>query len=240
MVSFRKTCSAVALVMLILAVGQNAFAAEAAAVAVSFSGGDSTVFEVDLPLPGMDTVVVGSDTFTRLTMPGAYPALLDSGKPEVLNVTVMLAVPDGGSLLTCTVVEKESTCLDVAKVYPEQPLLDCCEDTADFVYDTAFYRQTATLYPTQDVALVSDGHWRQLRVVNFAVYPLRVNTVRRTVVAATHLRVRVDHPGGTAIAMIGPQWMAPLYSRMVDNFSQVQYTCDDYLSYTPGDPMSGH
>jgi len=232
--SFRKTHGVFVLLVLLGTVAQNAFAVEAATVGTIESFADSTTFEVDIPLPGMDTVVVGADTFTRLTLPGAYPALLDSGKPEVLSVTVMLAVPEGGSPVTCTVVEKEDTVLDVGKAYPQQPLLDCCEDSADFVYDTAFYRQQCTAYPDTDVAILSDGHWRQLRVVNIVVYPLRVNPVRRTVVAATHLRVRVDHNYGVAVTNVLPQWMVPLYRRVVDNFSQVPYTCDDYLPYTPG------
>jgi len=116
----------------------------------------TTMFDVDIPLPDTSTVVVGTDTFTRLTVPGAHPALLDTGKPEVPNVAVVLATPDGSCPPTWTVVERVDTVLNIPKVYPLQPFRSD-GDSGGFVFDTAFY-SSSTNYPDSDVAIISLGH----------------------------------------------------------------------------------
>jgi hypothetical protein len=226
----RRMCSAVVLLVLALAVGQGAFAS----VTVNYSYSDSTEFEVNLAPPNLEPVIVASDTFTRLVFSGAYPALLDSGKPEVAVVPVMLAVPDGGSM-SLTVLEKIAVPLRIHNVYPQQPFPYSYDGTGDFAYDTAFYQQDV-VYPGPDVEFGSnsDGHWRELRVVRLAVYPVQVNPARDSVAFTIHLKVRVRHTGAAATQYVFPRWLVPLYSRAVDNFGRLNYTCESEGSYESG------
>jgi hypothetical protein len=76
--SYRKTCGVIVLVILAGTAAQSAFAVSLATVHVTQSNLESTVFEVTVPDVQTRQVVVGSDTFTRLTLAGANPAQLDT------------------------------------------------------------------------------------------------------------------------------------------------------------------
>ena len=71
------------------------FGAEYVEVQVVQQSPNST--ELTVAVSGLDTSVVEAEghEFTRLSALGAYPAMLDTGCPEVLMVPVLVAIPTG-------------------------------------------------------------------------------------------------------------------------------------------------
>jgi hypothetical protein len=87
--SYRKTCGVIVLVILAGTAAQSAFAVSLATVHVTQSNLESTVFEVTVPDVQTRQVVVGSDTFTRLTLAGANPAQLDTDNSgDIINNSI--------------------------------------------------------------------------------------------------------------------------------------------------------
>jgi hypothetical protein len=172
---------------------QSAFAASMATVEVKQSSLDSTVFEVTVPDVQMSQVVVGEDTFTRFLVPGANTAQLDTGRPEVPMVPVMLAVPDGASCsLTVQILEGETAAVN--RVYPLQPMVPWGEEPGPFVYDSAFY-DTAAVYPPAGAAQVDMGMWRTLHVLHIQVYPVRAMPNKDTVILCSAIKVKGEFRG---------------------------------------------
>jgi len=190
----------------------------------------STTFEVKLPQLETLTVVEGVDTFVRMMMPGAHTAALDSGRPEVPEIKVLLAIPACDS---CAVhVDSAAyTTAQVPQVYPLQP--DCLADSEppSFVFDTAFYAQHVD-YPAQCWGGDTAGTWRDLEILPLRVFLATVNPGDSYVMVAEYFRFTVTYSGGAYPTSVA-DWMQPLYAAFVANY-QATGIGIDAGAYRPG------
>jgi hypothetical protein len=184
---------------------------------------NQTVFDLFVPAVETTTVVIDGGEFTRLTILGVVEADLDTGRPELPTVPVLLAVPTGSSISLDVSVEEAET-LAISSVYPLQPQPDEDEEPGPFVFDSSFYLLD-TLYPGMSADLDSSHSWRRLTVASVQVYPVQVNPGDGFVVVATHMTVTVYHSDGTYPATVD-DWMMPIYGSYVDNFSELSVTPD--------------
>jgi hypothetical protein len=188
-----------------------------ACVTILSQSAGSTTFEVTVPGIEITPETADAEVFDRLSIPGCYPAPLCPGRPETPRMSVLLAIPRN-SVVTASVVSRDSVALDSVLPYPLQPQRDQSDPPDTFCIDREFYQQD-TWYPDGDVRVINTGTWRDLDVANLQVRLVRANAGLRRISVASHITVTVTHPG------IYPQrvasWMIPLYARYVDNFPEL-------------------
>ncbi|UCG42720.1 MAG: hypothetical protein JSU73_12805, partial [candidate division WOR-3 bacterium] len=175
---------------------------------------------LDVTVPGLEAVQVATDQgeYTKLELPGEVFAVLEEGRPQVPKVSILLAIPTGARVQARAEVLQTRT-LKVANVYPLQPPLLECQDPGPLKLDRAFYSEDVT-YPSQDIAVIETGVWRDFDVANLQLYPVKVNPAQGEVTVATRVRVHVDFSGGSYPEHFSGH-MARVYADYLDNFSQV-------------------
>ncbi len=226
----RRTAITMLLAVVVLAA--NAQGAGAASVTILEQYPTHTTFQVRVPNPEITPVVVDTMPFVVLTMDGANYATVAPGRPQLLRVPVLLAVPNGCS--TAVVIQTLATHnIAVGRVYPEQEEACLNDTTVPFAFDRAFYDTCDAFYPDSFVRSVYTGNWRGLHVLNLDVLPAHVNPVQGTICVADSIVVTVTYSGGAVYTGQAEDWMVPLYARFVDNFADLS------LPIVPPDSLTG-
>lgn len=191
----------------------------------------ATCVEVRVPAMTVRAETIDGAPFRRLLLPGALPAPLDPGKPEIPVVSVQLAVPRGAMVSVAAIPEGVKT-LQVPSVYPLQPQVPVGHPPAPFALDRSFYARDAS-YPGRYAEVVHSGVWRDLAVAVIHVYPVQVNPSRGEVEVATRVAVTVSYSGGTYPTRVS-DWMLPLYGALVQNFGLLDVGGKEDQPYRPG------
>lgn len=195
--------------------------------------GGRLVFELAVPQPVVETIVVEGRAFQRLALAG-YTAVGQSGQPELLQTGVVIGVPPTGAVSVRVVEQATERLPGVYRLYPvpaSEALLDPQTGQPDalagpqerFVWDRAAYNVDAFL-PAQVVAVDQVGWVRQQRVARIVVQPVQFNPAQGIVQVTRHLRVEVafDEPGTEAVAAAAAadEAFEPLLAGWLLNYQQ--------------------
>jgi hypothetical protein len=161
-------------------------------VTVLESDGDHTIVEVSTPGMYVEEIEVDGEIFHFITLPDVF---FDGeiGKPQITGLGELIAVP-GMKDIGVNVLEIETTNLDGYWVYPAQPPPTTPEPDPGFEIDREFY-QIDSYYPENNVELGGAAIWRDLRVVNPAVYPIRFNPSEQRLEVAYYIKFELTYAG---------------------------------------------
>ncbi|MBA7511274.1 hypothetical protein ES705_03265 [subsurface metagenome] len=146
-----------------------------------------------------DTTVDNKD-FKRITIP---EELIDwdttnAGKPQIPYIRLLIAVPDSCEF-NITVYESDYTLFEDYLIYPIPRIVfeetsGCFCSKEVYTYDATFY-QKDTLYPDKFYEVISDGHWRDQRVLEVFLYPVQFNPQQKLMYFYTGLDLRIEYSG---------------------------------------------
>jgi hypothetical protein len=162
-------------------------------VNVISSDEDSTVIEITTPGMWEEEVVVDEMTFQKIEIP-EYGFTYEIGLPQIPGVRELVAVP-GIKDISLNILDTDTTDLEDYNVYPYQtPLVDGDGDNGNFDYDEEFY-QTDALYPENLTDLGGASIWRDLRLVNPSLYPVRFNPAQQKLEVAYYIKFELVYSG---------------------------------------------
>ena len=148
---------------------------------------------VKLTIPGfwLETITEEGMTYQVLRFPG-YATTQDVGKAALPVINEYIAIP-ARSGVRAEIVDFEEVTLDGYNVYPFQKVLKIGEKRTSFDIDRTFYSQNKQ-YP-EVVKLSEPGIWRDLRLVNLRVAPVRFNPATGELSVYTSVTVRLEYSG---------------------------------------------
>lgn len=178
----------------------------------------------------VENVIEDGVAYQKLSFP-AYATTLEVGKPELPVISELVGIPADGNVSVRVLNYKEVT-LSGYNVYPFQTPLKETEKRVSFDIDQDFYRLSA-LYPDQAAGVGEPGIWRDLRVINLKVNPLRYNAATGEIKACSEITVRLDYTGtgGKNVKTAPARPVKANYDRMyagtVINYSHMNLGVDD-------------
>ncbi len=146
-----------------------------------------------------DTTVDNKD-FKRIEIPGELidQDTMRAGKPQIPFIRLLIAVPDSCDF-NITVYESDYTLFEDYLIYPIPRIVfeetsGCFCSKEVYTYDTTFY-QKDTLYPDKFYEVISDGHWRDQRVLEVFLYPVQFNPQQKLMYFYNGLDLRIEYSG---------------------------------------------
>jgi len=123
---------------------------------------------------------------------------MNAGKPQIPYVRLLIAVPDSCEF-SFIVNPRDGYAFSDYLLYPIPRII--FEDTnfcvcakEVYAYDTLFY-QKDTLWPGVFYEIISDGHWRDQRVLDIALYPIQFNPAQELMYLYTGFDFRIEYVG---------------------------------------------
>ena len=184
-----------------ISLGGNVVEEKPSAV-VELSNDLETVVEFETKGFIMEEVIENGETFQALRFPYYYTTL-EVGKPQLPAITEMIGIP-GSANVRVTVIDSTVVTLTGYKVYPFQtPLLEE-EERVGFDMDREFYSQNL-FYPERAVEVDQPAVWRDVRVVNLRVYPVRYNPATGELKVYEKLTVKLEYYGTSKTNVLTPR-----------------------------------
>ncbi len=186
-------------------------------VNVISSDEDSTVVEITTPGMWEEEVEIDGMTFQKIEIP-EYGFTYEIGLPQIPGVRELVAVP-GMKDIFLNVVETKTIEREEYNVYPVQtPLVDGDNGNGEFDYDEEFY-QTDALYPENLTDLGGASIWRDVRVVNPSLYPVRFNPAQQKLEVAYYIKFELVYSGeSNDNVKIDPDY--PIEKKYADTYSE--------------------
>lgn len=180
------------------------------------SNGSETIVKFTIPGFWSAEVMEDNTTYRVLEFPG-YASTLEPGKPQLPVISELIAIP-GNTNVTVQVLDFTEEVFSGYTVYPFQTPLKENENRVKFEIDRGQYTSNS-LYPEQHVSVGAPAIWRDLRVANLRVSPLRYNAVTKELIVCTEITVKLDYSGISNVNVKAPlkQGVAPNYDRMYRN-----------------------
>lgn len=217
----RKTLSALAIALLLFAVGLAPAGGEGAAapdsrrdpeiaafvaddapqyVELVSSSSEEVVLDVHVDEFNARDVEVEGTVYQRLSLPGAGRTL-EVGRPELPVIGQFVAVPQGAEV-EIEVQDLEQSMQMGYRVFPAQPpLVDCArpqDEVPPFEIDQEAYGQDQ-FFPQQYVAASAPQTLRNLDVVWLSIHPLQFNPARGELRFNRTMRIRLTFTGGADV-----------------------------------------
>ncbi|UCE23565.1 MAG: T9SS type A sorting domain-containing protein [Candidatus Zixiibacteriota bacterium] len=139
-------------------------------------------------------------TYQALKLPG-YSSTLDIGKAAIPRINELVGIP-GSANVNVSVVDFKEVTLSGYNVHPFQTPLKETEKRLTFDIDKAFYQQNA-YYPEAQASVGDPAIWRDIRLVNLAVNPLRYNPATGEIKACWEITVRLEYTGVSDVNVKG-------------------------------------
>jgi hypothetical protein len=181
-----------------------------------------TLIRFEIPGFWLDSASEEGITYHTLRFPG-YSTTQDIGKAKLPVINEFVAIPARAGVHV-SIVDYEEVVLDGYNVYPFQKILNIGEKRTKFDIDRAFYGQDK-LYP-EAVRVSEPGIWRDLRIVNLRVAPMRYNPASGELRVYTNVTVRLEYTGENSTnaklretGKASPQQVA-MYESSVLNFDE--------------------
>lgn len=198
-------------------------AGERPTVEVINSNASETMIRIAIPGFWLETITEDGVTYDMLRFPG-YGTTLDIGKPELPEISELIAIP-ARSGVKVHVLDYETVTLTGYNIYPHQKPLYIGEKRTSLAIDHGFYERDG-LYP-DPVSTGKPAIWRDLRVTNLRVAPVRYNPSRKELTVYSSMRVRIEYAGESNInaknrpvTAVRPQHAA-MYGRNILNYDEL-------------------
>jgi hypothetical protein len=161
-----------------------------------------TVIEYQITGFFAEEVAEKAETFNSLRFPHYYTTL-EIGKPQLPVITEIIGIP-GSAEVRATIVDSTVVVLNGYKIHPFQtPLLEG-EVRSEFDIDQQLYSQNLW-YPERIAEVGEPGIWRDIRVVNLRVCPMRYNPATGELRVYTKLTVKLEHYGISNTNVLAPR-----------------------------------
>jgi hypothetical protein len=154
------------------------------------SNAERTVLRIDIQGMLVGEIEVGGETFDKLEIP-EYLYTGEVGKAQIPALGGFIAIP-GMKDFSVDIMKTESITLDGYYVYPAQETF--IEEQPPFAKDETFY-QTNAFYPSETVELGGASIWRDLRVINPAIFPIKYNPVTSQLEVTYSITLRFSYFG---------------------------------------------
>ncbi|MCP4547247.1 MAG: T9SS type A sorting domain-containing protein [bacterium] len=191
----------------------------------------SLKIEFTLPSLGLEELVLDSEQFQALTIPGGAIEGED-GRPGLPVITRMITIPDGVGVLSVVTAEDKTSFNDY-RLLPVQP-----DDATGLVIDRAAYAEKGRTAPRVEVG--APAILRDLRVVPVTFRPVSYDPVAGTVTVAHRLEVVFEFSGEDDRAPAPPnrnfipQSFVDIYADMVLNYNGAGSDRSDDTIIGPG------
>jgi hypothetical protein len=197
------------------------------------STSNTLIFELAIPQPTVEEIVVDGRAFQRLTMPG-YSAVGLPGQPELLEMGVVVGLPPTGAVAVRVLDQQVEDLPGAYRLYPvpeREVVVDSRTSQVDLAAGVqARWAWDASAYAVdafQPAAVVTVGETavvRRQRIARIAVRPLQYNPATGAVRLYRFLRVEVQFdPDAAALAAVHrttPDAFDPLLSQWLLNGAQ--------------------
>ncbi len=132
-------------------------------------------------------------TYQSYSLPGC-PGTLRTGNVELPFISELVGIP-GNANVRVSVIDRREVTLSGYAVYPDQQ---------------------NRFYPEKQAAVGEPGIWRDIRVVNLKVNPIRYNPATGQIKACTEMTVKLDYSGTSDINVleVTGRPVKPNYDRM--------------------------
>ncbi|NMC42612.1 MAG: T9SS type A sorting domain-containing protein [candidate division Zixibacteria bacterium] len=203
--------------------GHNA-TPEAPIVTVVQSDASATVLTVSLSGFSLEETLAEGKEYQKLTLPRHFTTL-DIGKPQLPAIREMVAIPAKAGV-SVEVTEVEETSLRGYLIYPFQTPLIEGQVPKGFDIDRETYAANRW-YPAQTAEVGDPQIWRDLRVVNLSIYPIRFNPATGQVRVITRMTVRLTFDGMNTVNALpfepktASREYIPLYRQTVINYDKL-------------------
>ncbi|MGB9721878.1 MAG: C25 family cysteine peptidase [bacterium] len=144
--------------------------------------------------------LIDDKNFQQITIPESEldRDTIRAGKPQIPYIRLLIAVPDSCGF-NITLYPVYYTLFDNYLIYPIPRIV--FKDSGGIIsfkevytYDTTFY-QKDTLYPNKFYEIKGDGHWRDQRVLEVFLYPVRFNPQKRLMYFYTGIDLKIEYTG---------------------------------------------
>ncbi len=176
------------------------------------SNDTETLIRFEIPGFWLDNASEDGITYHVLRFPD-YATTQDIGKAELPVINEFITIPARAGV-HAHIIDFEEVVLAGYKVYPFQKILNIGEKRTKFDIDRGFYAQDK-LYP-EAVKVSEPGIWRDLRLVNLRLAPVRYNPASGELRVYTNVTVRLEYTGEnfTNAKMREPGYVSPRQSVM--------------------------
>jgi hypothetical protein len=174
---------------------------------------------IHVSIPGMwvtDTIVDGS-VYQILEIPG-YGTTSEIGAPQMPVIRHLLAIP-AISDVRVNLMSTSVLTLNGYMVFPHQEPLQYGQVPNPFVIDTTIYYATA-FYPDLIAERSEPAIWRDIRVANASLYPIRFNPINHELHIVNEFTAELQYFGSNYVNPLlngYPSAVDPLYSSMYGN-----------------------
>ena len=155
------------------------------------SNDSETIVRFEIPGFWMENVTEEGMEYQILRFPD-YATTQEIGKPELPVINEFIAIP-ARSGVKAHLIDYETTILGGYSVYPFQKIPGINERQGHFEIDRDFYGRSR-LYP-ETVRISEPGIWRDLRLVNLRISPIRYNPATGELHVYTSVTVRLEYTG---------------------------------------------
>jgi hypothetical protein len=154
------------------------------------SNEQQTVLRITIPGMLVDEIEVDEEVYDKLEIP-EYLYTGEIGKAEIPALGEFIAIP-GMKDFSVDITKADSFTLEDYYVYPvQEPYI---YEEPPFAKDETFY-QTDEFYPAESVELGGASIWRDLRVINPAIFPIRYNPVTSELEVTYSITLRFSYFG---------------------------------------------
>lgn len=182
-------------------------------VEIKPDGNNATMIEIAIPGLETETKPVDGENWTVVRLPGEPAITGEVGLPQLPVVIRNLALPDDAAV-DVTIVEAELEKFPGVLVYPTQkPLTEGERPT--WQVDRNFYQQDL-VYPAELATVKLQSTWRGLPFATVEINPVRYNPIKRELIVAKRLLVRLVHSGVFRRKVIEP-WALKVLKTTIDN-----------------------
>ncbi len=208
----------------------GSIAPEKPSAEVISSNGSETIITFRLTGFTAENMTEDGVVYQALKFPG-YATTLDIGKPGLPVISELIGIP-GNADVRVSVVDYSEVTLSNYRVYPFQTPLRQQEERTGFDIDREAYRKNA-FYPDLSASVGEPSIWRDLRVVNLRVNPLKYNPATGELRACSEITVKLDFTGTNNKNAKAPSMRSVstdydrMYRQRVLNYPDLNLTVDD-------------
>ena len=155
-----------------------------------------------------------------------YPLTTEAGKPQLPQITKLLAIPDQGDPQV-EIISSDYTTLPDLNVcpVPQPQILSSSKEQGSteskFTIDNTVYSANQ-LYPAKLADLGQGSYLREQRLVRLTINPLQWNPVMKELRVYTTITIRIDYPEKLVCKDVGPY--SNICSKLVSNYDVSSYS----------------
>ncbi len=194
----------------------NNFSTSEEIISVLNHTGNEIIFEVSIPGFQVEEIVENGTFYHRISLDTYHGISLEVGKPEIPLLGENIGVPEN-SLVSYEIIGMETELFTGYTIYPTQEPTTDNSENHPFTIDNNFYTQNLN-FPTSVISLSEPKIWKDITIVNLAVYPFQYNPATKVLTAYKKVKIRINIQGGNLEAVQIARRYNEMYRKGILNF----------------------